>query len=93
MSGAVEEAGKAAGTFMTVMKDQPLALALCAMNIMLMGLFFYIAKTASEANANRFTAMMNQQSEVQQLLYNCVPAEGKYKVQSEESHPVELPPR
>lgn len=71
--GVVEEAGKAAGTFMTVMKDQPLALALALMNLCLMALFFYVAQWAGTNRTREFDAIMEAQKETQKLLYNCVP--------------------
>jgi hypothetical protein len=91
--GAVEEAGKVAGTFMGVMKEQPLALALCVMNIMLMALFFYIAQHASENRRREFDALQESQKEVNKLLYNCTPLRsGEFKLQSDESRPIQLPP-
>lgn len=95
--GAVEEAGKAAGTFMTVMKDQPLALALCLMNVLLLALFFYIYKTNHELRLKQLEVTQTAQTEVQRLLFSCVPSpknptSGEYRLQSDESRPVELPP-
>lgn len=71
--GAAEEVGKATNTFMQVMKDQPLALALCIMNVLLLLLFFYIFKVASEKWSSQFEQTQTAQREVQQLLYNCAP--------------------
>ncbi len=93
--GPVEEAGKAAGTFMAIMKDQPLSLALVIMNLCLLALFYYIASTISERRANEFEKVMAQQDKINTLLYNCVPTvpqqRGEFKLQSDESHPVKLP--
>lgn len=94
--GPVEEAGKVAGTFMDVMRGQPLALALAVMNMILLALFFFIAKTASENRRYEFNSILETQKEVQKLLYNCTPLASlpgkRYVPQSSESHPAELTP-
>lgn len=71
--GPVEEVGKATGMFMQVMKDQPLSLALCLMNVLLLALFFYVAKVATENRRHEFEQVLASQAEVNKLLYNCVP--------------------
>lgn len=71
--GPIEEAGKAAGTFMDVMRGNPLALALVACNLMLLALFFYVTNWAGNNRATEFAAIMAMQREVQQLLYQCTP--------------------
>lgn len=89
--GPVEEAGKVAGGFIDAMKTQPLALALCIMNLGLMFLFYVIANTAG----HRFDVILEQQKEVQKLLYNCTPlaSSQRYKPADAESHPyIPLPP-
>lgn len=95
--GAAEEVGKQVGTFMTVMKDQPLALALCIMNVLLLALFFYIYKTNNELRILQLNLTQQAQAEVQRLLFACIPTPkspttGEYKLQSDESHPFELTP-
>jgi len=70
--GAVEEAGKVASTFMDVMRSQPLALALSVMNVALLVLFWYVAKTASENRQREFTAMLQSQKEVNEILSKCI---------------------
>jgi hypothetical protein len=71
--GPVEEAGKAAAGFMDVMKGQPLALALAICNIMLLGIFAFVAHMASTNREREFNSIIGMQREVQQLLYNCTP--------------------
>lgn len=71
--GAAEEVGKAAGIFMGVMKDQPLSLALVVMNVLLLGLFFYVTHLATANRGNELQMIFAAQKEVQQLLYNCSP--------------------
>lgn len=95
--GVIEEGGKAAGIFMTVMKDQPLALALVVCNILLLALFFYVAKQASANRAHEFQLVLEAQKDVQKLLYNCVPADRRgdlsldFKLQSDEIVPMPRP--
>lgn len=94
--GAVEEGAKVAGGFIEAMKSQPLALALALCNLTLLALFFYIAHWSGSNRAMEFKALLESNKEVQKLLYNCTPLANlkgqRYVPQSEESHPVELPP-
>lgn len=85
--GVVEETSKVATGFIDAMKTQPLALALAVMNIMLMGLFFYIAQWAGSNRQREFEMLMESNKEVQKLLYQCTPI----KLQSDESRPFPLP--
>lgn len=71
--GPMEEGAKVAAGFMEAMKSQPLALALVACNLTLLGLFFYVASWAGNNRASEFTAIMAANKEVQQLLYRCTP--------------------
>lgn len=84
--GPVEEVGKATGTFMNIMKDQPLSLALAIMNLCLLALFYYIAQVASSNRRFEFQALQDGQREINKLLYNCTPT-GGLRLQSDESHP------
>lgn len=70
--GAVEEAGKAAGGFMTAMGREPLALALSVICFALIGFMYYQNASFNdqrEANVKLFVAM---QTEVQKLLSQCI---------------------
>jgi hypothetical protein len=71
--GGVEEAGKAAGLFMQIMKDQPLSLALVVMNCLLLAIFFYVIRTATEVRHKEMERIFAAQVETNKLLYNCVP--------------------
>lgn len=71
--GAIEEGSKVAASFLDAMKGQPLALALVICNIMLLVLFFYVARWAGTNRSDEFKAIMEMQREVQMLLYNCTP--------------------
>ena len=86
--GAVEEVGQTTRSFMDAMKDQPLALALCIMNMALLGLFFYIAQEVGATRRKEFEMVFQQNDKVHQLLFQCVPQElrEKFRLQSDESH-------
>lgn len=71
--GPMEDAGKVATGFVAAMQTQPLALALVACNILLMGLFFYVAQWSGNNRSKEFSALMEMNREVQKLLYNCTP--------------------
>ena len=91
--GVGEEVGKATGVFMSIMKDQPLSLALVIMNLILCGLFFYVINTNANVRQKEFDRIYQAQSETNKLLYNCVPGpRSEFKLQSDESHSVPLPP-
>lgn len=68
MTGPVEEAGRAANTFMESLKSQPLSLALVAMNLALLGFVFY---DRTEINKNRNEYVL----ETQRLLARCLTVE------------------
>ena len=87
--GPAEEVGKVTGTFMQIMKDQPLSLALVVMNVMLLALFYYVIQTATGVRQKEMDRIFAAQSETNKLLYNCVPGErrGEFKLQSDESKP------
>ena len=71
--GATEEAGKAAGMFMSIMKDQPLSLALVVMNCLLLAIFFYVIRTATEVRHQEMDRVFAAQAETNKLLFNCAP--------------------
>lgn len=71
--GVGEEVGKATNVFMQIMKDQPLSLALVIMNVLLLGIFFYVIQTATKTRHEEMDRIFLAQSETNKLLYNCVP--------------------
>ena len=71
--GPMAEGAKVATGFMDAMKSQPLALALAICNIMLLGIFAFVAHMASANREREFNSIIGMQREVQQLLYNCTP--------------------
>lgn len=70
--GPVDEAGKAVGTFMEIMKAQPLSLALVAMNLALLGFFFFLTGKLADQRRHEMDAMHQEQKEVRELLARCV---------------------
>lgn len=70
---ALEEGAKAAGTFMEIMKAQPLALALCLMNVMLLGFLYYSGWTAAAERHRELELLYENRKFVGTLLANCVP--------------------
>lgn len=69
--GPVEEVGKVTGTFMGLMKDQPLSLALVVMNIALLALFGYITHRLSVTRADQMEKIFAHQDKVNELLIQC----------------------
>lgn len=70
--GAIEETSKAAGSFMEIMKSQPLSLALVIMNILLLALLWSVYRSADEARAAEMSLIFKAQSDMQLLLSRCV---------------------
>lgn len=71
---ALEEGGKAVNNFLEAMKSQPLALALCVMNFLLLGFLYYTGITAANERHLELQLLYNNRSEVAQLLASCYPA-------------------
>jgi hypothetical protein len=72
MAGAIEEAGKVAGGFVSALAREPLALSLSVICFALILFMFYQNASFNdqrEANVKLFVAM---QSEVQKLLSQCI---------------------
>jgi hypothetical protein len=70
--GALEEGAKAAGTFMTVMKEQPLSLALIIMNLALLVFLWFGLKQASDLRSHDLVLYFAQQKESAELLARCI---------------------
>ena len=85
------EAAKAANTFMSSLKEQPLSLALVVMNFALIA-FIYIQGTAfNSQRADNVKLFIDVQKEVQKLLSQCiVPPPGQFR--SDLRMPDEDPP-
>jgi hypothetical protein len=73
--GPAEEAGKAVGSFMEVMRSQPLSLALVVMNVMLVAYLYYTESHYSEGRRLAFEKIIGQQEHMAEMLSHCIPAE------------------
>jgi hypothetical protein len=70
--GAAEEGVKAAGTFMTIMKEQPLSLALIIMNLALLAFLWFGLKQQSDLRSHDLALYFTQQKESADLLARCI---------------------
>lgn len=76
--GLSEEIGKSAGTFMEIMRAQPIALSLVLMNIALLMLFWLILSRIDDHNKDREAKIFESHRHVSELLAQCVvPNKGK----------------
>lgn len=75
MAGVTEEVGKAAGSFMDTMKNQPLSLALVVMNLALIALLWYGGSTTALQRKETVDLIVKWQSETDKLMASCVSAE------------------
>ena len=66
-----EQVAKAAGSFIEVMKAQPLSLALVVMNLALMGYLYYEGMTAAKERGHEFELLYKNRREVSVLLARC----------------------
>jgi hypothetical protein len=72
MTGPIEQAGKAVGGFMDVMRQQPLSLALVVMNLALLVIFYIILIRVNDTHKLQFERQQAEQKEVRELLSKCV---------------------
>jgi len=75
MNDVTQEVGKATGTFMDIMRPQPLSLALVVMNLILLGFLFYSG--ASQLNQRKQTVdlIVSWQRDTDKLMASCVSRE------------------
>lgn len=89
--GPVEEAGKAANTFMDALKAQPLSLALVVMNLTLLTFIFYWANAINTQRQESVKMILDVEKQVHELLSRCiVPSDRRSEMGRIESRP--LPP-
>ena len=74
--GAMEEAGKTAAGVIDALKASPALLVMAIINILLVGLMFYIAHSAVKGRDREVSAIYQAQREVQQLLAQCYRPQG-----------------
>jgi hypothetical protein len=70
-----EEAGKTARSFVDALKDQPLSLALVAMNAALIALLFYSNNQTLAQRQNAMDQIVSWQRDTDKLMANCVSQE------------------
>ena len=68
---SLEEGGKAVNSFMEAMKNQPLALALCVMNFMLLGFLYYGGVNAHKEREREMELLYENRKFVGELLARC----------------------
>jgi hypothetical protein len=68
------EAGEAARSFIDALKDQPLSLALVAMNLLLLGFLYYTGVAAHNERKEEMKLLYENRQFVGQLLANCYPS-------------------
>lgn len=73
--GPAEEIGKATNSFFRIMQSEPLSLALCVMNVLLLALFFYVIRTATDVRKAEMDRVFTAQEKTNELLFNCVPSQ------------------
>lgn len=71
--GPVEEAGQTARTFMDIMRGQPLVLALCIMNLALLGLIYWERTAAEHERTEGLRLLYENRKYVGDLLAHCYP--------------------
>jgi hypothetical protein len=79
--GAPEEAAKAAGTFMEIMRSQPLSLALVIMNLGLLAILYY-ENSQAHSDRNREMELLYENRKIatdaltkqSEMLAKCYPA-------------------
>lgn len=75
MIPGVEEIGKTTRSFMDALKEQPLSLALVAMNVLLITYLFYYTSGILHQRALTTDQIVNWQKETDKLMANCVSKE------------------
>jgi hypothetical protein len=71
----IEETAKAAGSFIDALKREPLSLALCVMNFVLLGFLFYNGATVAAARQETVKMLVEWQERSDTLMANCVSKE------------------
>jgi hypothetical protein len=64
--------GKVATSFIDAMRGMPLVLALCVMNLSLIGFAYYQASSFNSQRKSNVQLVVTMQTEVQKLLSQCI---------------------
>lgn len=70
--GITESGEKVIGGFFASLKDEPLSLALCVMNLALLGVFWFILTTLAAQREREISLLYADKKEVRELLAKCV---------------------
>ena len=70
--GAIEEGAKAAGTFMEIMRSQPLSLSLVIMNAALIAVIWWTVNKQAQLRNHDLELYFKSQSEAASLLARCI---------------------
>jgi hypothetical protein len=79
MTGAIEEVGKAADTFMSALKHEPISLALVVMNVCLLLFFYVMITTIAKHRSREMDLLYADKKETAELLAKCVVPELNYR--------------
>src|SRR6516162_4999958 len=91
--GPVEEAGQTARSFLDIMKEQPALLGSIVLNIGMLVFIFYALQSAAGFREKLTQQVLDNSNSIHQILTQRAIAcpDPAFKLQSEESKPVELP--
>ena len=70
--GVVEEGAATARSFIEVLKQEPISLALVVMNIALLGIFYFILTTIAATREREIALLYAEQKEVREILAKCI---------------------
>lgn len=88
--GAIESGEKIASGFMGALKEEPLSLALVAMNLALLMVFWFILSNVSAQREREVGLMYQDKKEVRELLAKCVVPNDR-RTENEERIPLPRP--
>jgi hypothetical protein len=69
---AMQEIGKATGSFFDIMKREPLSLALVLMNLCLLFFFYVILNRVADQRKDEISLLYADKKEVRELLAKCI---------------------
>lgn len=90
--GPSEEVGKTARSLIDVLKDQPALLALTLVLVGLLVFCFYALSSAASFRSTMLTQQADYQKYVTEILSRCIIPNPTFRLQSDESTIVPLPP-
>lgn len=70
--GAIEEGSKLAGSFMDALRREPLSLALVAMNLALLGFFYFLMVTIATQREREVGLIYEDKKQTREILAHCV---------------------